>query len=319
MIETSERAAVRPARLAFPAAHSFLGLGLDVPDLEAARDFYTAFGLDVVAGRDALLLRGARADPAAPAAATLREGARRLTHLTFGAYEEDIARFKAQLEAAGIKRIDAPAGVEPLAGSIWVRDPDGTPVQIAPAQKTTPDHRRASLAYAPGDWRHAPPRAGTQANPFRLGHTFLFTASIEQSTRFYSQALGLGQSDGNDYVAFLHGRHGSDHHILGFGQSHAPGFHHFSFEVENIDQIGVGGQHMAARGSGGWGFGRHVAGSNYFWYVRDPFGGWAEYFCDIDYIPAGTEVPHRDLAPEDSVYLWGPPMPEDFIVNPDPA
>ncbi len=151
-----------------------------------------------------------------------------------------------------------------------------------------------------------PARATARPDPYRLGHTFLFTADLVATTRFYREALGLGQSDGNAYVSFLHGRHGSDHHIVGFGQSHAPGFHHFSFEVENVDQIGVGGQAMKALGHDGWGFGRHVAGSNYFWYVRDPFGGWIEYFCDIDYIPAGTEVPRRDLAPEDSVYLWGP-------------
>ncbi len=318
MIETSERTVARPAQLAFPAAHSLLGLGVALPDLAEAQGFYTAFGLDVEGQGSRLALRGTRAARAAPPAAVMTEGAKRLTHLTFGAYEEDIPRFKAHLDALGLKRMDAPKGIDPLAGSIWVADPDGTAVQIAPSEKTTPEARRESVPAAPDGWRYCPTRAVTRPDPFRLGHTFLFTSDLERSTRFYREVLGLGQSDGNEYVSFLHGRHGSDHHILGFGQSHAPGFHHFSFEVENVDQIGVGGQAMKERGHDGWGFGRHVAGSNYFWYVRDPFGGWIEYFCDIDYIPAGTEVPLRDLAPEDSVYLWGPPMPDDFIVNPAP-
>jgi len=36
----------------------------------------------------------------------------------------------------------------------------------------------------------------------------------------------------------------------------------------------------------GWGLGRHVLGSNYFHYVRDPWGSYSEYSCDMDYIPA---------------------------------
>ena len=57
--------------------------------------------------------------------------------------------------------------------------------------------------------------------------------------------------------------------------------------MSGIDDIGLGAMHMAGKGhSAGWGLGRHVLGSNYFHYVRDPWGSYAEYSCDIDYIPA---------------------------------
>ncbi len=73
---------------------------------------------------------------------------------------------------------------------------------------------------------------------------------------------------------------------------------------------------MRAQGHAhGWGVGRHVLGSNYFYYVRDPWGSWAEYSYGIDFIPADVEWPAADHAPEDSFYLWGPAVPEDFIVN----
>ena len=65
----------------------------------------------------------------------------------------------------------------------------------------------------------------------------------------------------------------------------------------------------------GWGVGRHVLGSNYFYYVRDPWGSYCEYSYDIDYIPAGFEWPAANHDPEDSLYLWGPNVPEDFVVN----
>jgi hypothetical protein len=32
----------------------------------------------------------------------------------------------------------------------------------------------------------------------------------------------------------------------------------------------------------GWGLGRHVIGSNYFYYIRDPWGSFAEYFFDLE-------------------------------------
>ena len=67
--------------------------------------------------------------------------------------------------------------------------------------------------------------------------------------------------------------------------------------------------------SAGWGTGRHVLGSNYFFYVRDPWGSYSEYACDIDYIGADQNWEAKDYGPEDAVYLWGPALPEDFVVN----
>jgi len=65
----------------------------------------------------------------------------------------------------------------------------------------------------------------------------------------------------------------------------------------------------------GWGLLRHVLGSNYSHYVRDPWGSYFEYTCDIDYIPATHDWEAGRHPAEDSIYLWGPPLPEDFIVN----
>jgi len=65
----------------------------------------------------------------------------------------------------------------------------------------------------------------------------------------------------------------------------------------------------------GWGTGRHVLGSNYFHYVQDPWGSFSEYSADIDYISEGKPWPSGDFPPEDSLYLWGPDVPSDFIFN----
>ena len=67
---------------------------------------------------------------------------------------------------------------------------------------------------------------------------------------------------------------------------------------------------MADKGfTAGWGLGRHVLGSNYFHYVRDPWGSYAEYSSDIDYIPVDHDWKAGDHPPEDSFYVWGPAPP----------
>ncbi|AJX00610.1 2,3-dihydroxybiphenyl dioxygenase domain protein [Burkholderia gladioli] len=65
----------------------------------------------------------------------------------------------------------------------------------------------------------------------------------------------------------------------------------------------------------GWGVGRHVLGSNYFYYVRDPWGSFAEYSFDIDYVPNDIDWPSANHAPEDSLYVWGPAVPDYFFTN----
>ena len=86
--------------------------------------------------------------------------------------------------------------------------------------------------------------------------------------------------------------------------------------VGSVDEIALGAAHM--RDSGwqmGWGLGRHVIGSNYFYYTRDPWGSFAEYYHDLDYIPEECAWVPRDFPEEDSLYVWGPPLPQEFVEN----
>jgi catechol 2,3-dioxygenase len=98
----------------------------------------------------------------------------------------------------------------------------------------------------------------------------------------------------------------------------AKGWHHAAWDVADINEVGLGASQMAAAGyKRGWGTGRHVLGSNYFHYVQDPWGSFNEYSADIDYVAAGAQWPAGDFRPEDSLYLWGPDVPGDFISNTD--
>jgi hypothetical protein len=86
--------------------------------------------------------------------------------------------------------------------------------------------------------------------------------------------------------------------------------------VESPDDIGLGAQCVLEAGyRNGWGLGRHVIGSNFFHYLRDPWMSLAEYFSDIDQIPADGSWTAQDFDPRDALFRWGPPVPDDFGQN----
>src|SRR5256886_4158951 len=125
------------------------------------------------------------------------------------------------------------------------------------------------------------PKRDVQVRPTRLGHALRFTAQMEKMVDFYTRVVGLRLSDrAQDIVAFMRGHGGSDHHVFGFIKSDRPGFHHASFEVGNVDEIGMGACRLLDKGyKDGWGFGRHVIGSNFFPHIPDPSDRLAAYFC----------------------------------------
>ena len=157
--------------------------------------------------------------------------------------------------------------------------------------------------------------------PRRLSHVLLFTSDVPRSWKFYSDTVGLRLADhSGEGIAFMYGAHASDHHMLAFAKSDGPGLHHSSWDVGSIDEVGLGMEQMTSRGHAyGWGVGRHVVGSNYFYYVRDPWGSFAEYSHDIDFIPADLEWRAKDHPPEDAFYVWGPPPPDYFVQNHETA
>ncbi|HET6158045.1 MAG TPA: VOC family protein [Dongiaceae bacterium] len=116
----------------------------------------------------------------------------------------------------------------------------------------------------------------------------------------------------------MRGAGDSDHHVLALARSERPGFHHASFEVGSIDEIVSGAERLVGAGyRAAWGLGRHVVGSNFFYYIRDPWNGLAEYFLDIDFVPGDAEWQVRDWDPQDGFFLWstGGPPPPDFVQN----
>jgi catechol 2,3-dioxygenase-like lactoylglutathione lyase family enzyme len=313
---TEIRGHIRPTRRPGElGVHSLDHFHFMAPDLSVAQNFYSEFGL-TVSRRDkglALSVHGQQ-----HVWGTIGEGPRKKhQYVSFGAFEDDIDRFAKRLQDTGVSRLDPPAGVD--SNGLWFHDHDGNLVEIAVAPKTSPNEKSAFGAVSVGPGARGAPFRSTikRTYPRRLAHILMFTRDVSKAVDFYTRVLGLRLSDhSGDIIAFLHGIHGSDHHMIAFARSNAPGHHHFSWDVGSVDEIGAGAMHMLGKGhSKGWGLGRHVLGSNYFHYVRDPWGSYSEYSADIDYVPVDFDWKAGDHPPEDSFYAWGPNPPEDFVHN----
>jgi len=296
---------------------SLLHYALEVPDQQVGQRFYVDFGFeDATGAANAVKLRPR---VLAREQILLYEGPRkRLHHLAFAAPGEEFEAVRRRLRAAGVAEVDPPRdGPE---GGYWVRDPDGNRIHVRdePPVVSPPD---PPLTYnSPGralriGRRAVEPPVARAASPRRLGHVLLFTPDLERQKRFYVDLLGMKFSDQvPGEIAFL--RCSTDHHNLALAHAERPGFHHGSFEVGGVDEIALGAEGMRERGwQPAWGLGRHCIGSNFFYYIRDPWGSYAEYYFDIDYIPEDAAWEPRDWDAAYALYVWGPEAPPDFIEN----
>jgi catechol 2,3-dioxygenase-like lactoylglutathione lyase family enzyme len=291
---------------------------LEVPDLEVAEGFLQDFGLETGEKDGSLVAQcpGRTQEQVR----LVQAPAKRLHHVSFTLQPGMLDSVLEALSREDVALIEPPAGTPE--GGVWLRDPDGTAVQLldeapAPARPVAEvlvNMGASKQRIGVAQWQ----QATEDVLPRRLGHTLLFTAQPEQMTDFYTRVLGLKLSDRiPGLVTFLNAGPG-DHHIFGFIASSHRGFHHASFEVPSIDAIAVGADRMRSRGRPeGWGLGRHTIGSNFFHYNPDPWGSWIEWFSDIDQIDDCWVARDWDVPP----HLWGAPPPHSFLANhePDPG
>ena len=125
-----------------------------------------------------------------------------------------------------------------------------------------------------------------RARPQRLGHVVYSTrmADLAPASRFYQERLGFRLSDATPGGDFLRCSGTHDHHsVFLLARPDRCAFNHVAFEVSGLDEIILGGKFMVDRG---WKpdspVGRHILGSNLFWYFNNPCGGRTEYYADMD-------------------------------------
>ncbi len=291
----------------------------EVPDLEVGRRFYTDFGLDGEEVGDRVVMRCAGRDQDQ---VVMLEGAKkRLHHISLGTQADEIDGIREALGARGVAFEDPPYDGAP--DGLWFRDPDDLLVNLQVAEdvpaRGEPDVEVNARGHNHRLNVRGVPEDPSVSRPRRLGHMLLFTRSVPAKVEFYTSALGMKLSDtmGGDVVGFLRNGNGGDHHVIALAQSEQPGFHHSSWEFGTVDDIGVATTNMFDKGrTHCWGFGRHVVGSNYFHYFRDPWGSLVEHFADIDVIEQESDWQPRDWPLEGNLSRWSTEdAPDDFLMN----
>jgi catechol 2,3-dioxygenase-like lactoylglutathione lyase family enzyme len=189
-------------------------------------------------------------------------------------------------DAASLERIAAELGRDrdvkvDAQGGLHAHDVSGFAIgfrRSAPAPKSSA--AAASRMNRPFD----PER---RAHPTKLGHV-VYNApkkDIEKLLAFYLERLSFRLTDrALDTGAFMRCAGSNDHHNLFFAlRADRAAFNHAAFEVRDIDEVVLGGKYMKSRG---WHpntpVGRHILGSNIFWYFDNPCGGRTEYYADMD-------------------------------------
>lgn len=184
-------------------------------------------------------------------------------------------------------------------------DPNGMALKFRQSQKRSIDAKGVPI----NTWDHAarvdaPSAFYDRARPVEVGHLVLFTDKLDAMERFYVDRLGFIVSDRYPgRGVFMRSTPEGGHHDLFVLQTPVskPGVNHVAFTVRDIHEVFGGGLHISRCG---WtteiGPGRHPVSSAYFWYVKCPAGGLAEYYSDEDYVTPAWKP--RELTPSPELF-----------------
>lgn len=293
--------------------HRITTLHVGVTEMDDTREWYRAFGLT----------------EEAPGELATRDGGvqlkledapyRGVRQIGLGVDDpDDLGRIASSLEAADM-------GIDVALGeTLRFHDPiDGLPYEISVAPRYDAAAPAAPAVNTPGSVgrRDVPADAVMRANPVRpanLTHFVRGTTDAPASIRFHTEVLGFELSDAlGEFGGFM--RCSELHHNMAVQQAPHPFLHHISFECDDVDEVGRGAAHMLDLDAEShvWGLGRHAIGSNYFWYLKDPSGNFAEYSSDIDRITSQDEYAPKNWDDKENLYSWGPPLPMAFLAPPD--
>ena len=295
--------------------HRVSSFTYEVPDVAAVSEYYREFGLSDNGDGSFSTVEGGRQ-------LYVKQGAyRRISTIELGADDpDDLGRIERSLAAMGIASTvagDRLSTADPVTGTRIdvVVQPRVVQAPVTPALINLPGRTERVNARADGVMRT------DRVKPLRLGHVLIASADGEATIRFFTEGLGFKVSDYAGFTGNAFMRCSEDHHNVAVFSAKANYPHHSSWQVNDVDDIGRAAEDLinADEDRQMWGFGRHFAGSNFFWYLKDPAGTYAEYYCDMDqitdddlWIPQVAEGPR-------GLYRWGPKPPEYFVTPADIA
>ena len=296
------------------ALHRLLGLRAAVPDPGAVAAYYGELGLSGDADSGWTGSEGG--------AVVQLEAAdfRRPLDVSVGcADDEDLAAVAGRLgDGCEITRgADALTVVDPASRvrfEVRVAEPWTDPVAVTPPEHNAPGRVVRADVRAPAVFQGPRP-------PRRLGHLVLGTPDFAATRDLLVDGLGFRVSDEIPGIIGFY-RCSPDHHNLALVESPVPLLQHYSWMCDDVDHVGHTASALLRTDPDrhAWGFGRHFAGSNFYWYLRDPAGSFVELYSDLDQILDDDAWAARGRTPFEFEHLansWGPEIPLEFIVPTD--
>lgn len=135
---------------------------------------------------------------------------------------------------------------------------------------------------------HTAVQAGRgRIQPRALSHIVYFVHDAVKAEAFYVERLGFRCTDRFEGVGpFLQPAGTLDHHthfLIGVPKMAPQGVEHFTFHFGGPTEVLQNGHRFVAAGyQAFWGPGRHIFGSNWFWYFNSPLGCHVEMDADMD-------------------------------------
>lgn len=292
------------------ALHRVSSFTYEVPNVEEVTAYYREFGLTDHGDGSMSTLDGGRQ-------LYLRPGpVRRIASLTLGADDvDDLGRIAASLTRLGVEHgivADRLVTADPATrvGVVVAVEPRVVQAEVAAPSYNGPGRLERVNARAVGA------SADDRVRPRKLGHVVLGSTDPETSQRFFMEGIGFKLSDRAGVGAFL--RCSTDHHNLLVMGAPVVYPHHTSWQVDDIDAVGRGAMDMLEDHPERhvWGLGRHYAGSNFFWYLKDPAGTFSEYYSDMDCIVDDSLWTPEAVEGARGLFRWGPPPSPSFL-NPE--
>lgn len=297
---------------------------LRAPDLDVMEEFLTDFGM-VRAARTsrALYMRGT--DAAHHIHVTELGDPGFVGLAWYAAEEEDLHRLARLPGASAVEAIDEPGG----GLRVRLREPNGYQIEVVHGIEAVASIPVQRLPLNLGDERLN--RRGElmrlkrgPARVKRIGHCVMGTPELRGTVDWFRNTLGLigtdevyeGSKDNvtSSFNRCDRGEEFVDHHIFYCVQYPRSGLNHLSFEVQDLDDVFLGQEHLLSKGKYEhmWGVGRHLLGSQVFDYWADPWGRMHEHWTDSDRL--NVHYP-ASLCPVEEFVIsqWGEPAPQKFI------
>jgi catechol 2,3-dioxygenase-like lactoylglutathione lyase family enzyme len=292
--------------------HRLRSITIGVPSPEAVRGFYRDFGLaETSPGRFETADGGEQL--------RLAEAPRRaLLALAIGVDDaDDLGRVAGSLAKLGVSVERDPRSLRAVDAVTGI----GVELVIEPRVAQKPPARIET--NLPGDAvridARSPAVPPAVSKPRRLQHVVVTSSDPAASRRFFTEGIGFQVSDEIAGIGASFMRCSTDHHNVLVQPGPFSFLHHTAWEMDDVDAVGRAAAAMVAADAARhvWGLGRHAIGSNYFWYLRDPAGNFAEYSSDLDVITDAEAWKVASSLPAHGLASWAPPVPASFLAPED--